>query len=225
MQREEFKLEMEKVNECKKWYYEMLAGRVIQSLERNNIPAIYTKTKEEAVEKALSLIPKGSKVGYGGSLTLKQTGMIRALRNGDFHFIDRSKPDISQEENERLFKESLLADVFLMSTNALTEDGKLVNIDAAGNRVAALSYGPSKVIIIAGVNKIVADHEAAIRRIKKYVTPIHAKRRDRPFPCAEIGTCVDCHMKERWCNIVTVIEHQRHAERITVIISGEELGI
>ncbi|UCE98454.1 MAG: lactate utilization protein [Dehalococcoidia bacterium] len=203
----------------------MQAGRVIKSLERNNIPAIYIKTKEEAVEKALSLIPKGSKVGHGGSLTLKQIGIIDALRAGDFRFIDFTKPEINQEEREKLFKESLLADVFLMSTNALTLDGKLVNIDGNGNRVAALSYGPSKVIIVAGVNKIVVDYEAAIQRIKNYVTPIHAKRRDRPLPCAETGSCVDCRVELRSCNIVTIIEHQRRTDRITVIICGEELGI
>ena len=220
MQQEELSPEMKKAIESEEWYHEMQAGKVIKSLEKNNIPAIYTKTKEEAVEKALSLIPKGSKVGYGGSLTLKQIGIMDALRTGDFHFLDRSKPELTEEENTKLLKESLLVDVFLMSTNALTMDGKLVNIDGTGNRVAALSYGPSKVIIITGVNKIVTDYEAAMQRIKNYVTPIHARRRDRPLPCAETGTCVDCRTKLRACNIVTIIERQRWPDRITVIICG-----
>lgn len=215
----------EKAIKSKEWYKETLTGRVIDSLQRNNMTGFYTKTKEEAVEKALSLIPKGSKVGYGQSLTLEQTGIMDALAKGDFHFLDRRKPELSKDEVERLRRESLLADVFLMSTNALTTDGKLVNIDGHGNRVAALIYGPSKVIIIAGVNKIVSDQEAAIQRIKNYVAPLHAWRRGRPLPCAKTGTCVDCRAPRRMCNIVTIIEHQRQKGRITVIICGEELGL
>ena len=225
MQQRDLDLEMEKVVEAKEWYNETLAGKVINSLEKNNMTGIYTKTKEEAVEKAFSLIPEGSKVTHGGSLTLEQLGIPDGLRKGDFHFIDRRKPGASEDEIERLRGESMLADVFLMSTNALTMDGKLVNIDGTGNRVALLSYGPSKVIIIAGINKIVPDQEAAMQRLKNYVAPIHARRRDRPLPCAKTGTCVDCRVAERFCNIVTTIENQRQKNRITVIICGEELGL
>ncbi|MFC1978243.1 lactate utilization protein [Chloroflexota bacterium] len=225
MQQRDLDLEMEKVVEAEEWYKETLAGKVIDSLEKNNMTGIYTKTKEEAVEKALSLIPKGSKIGHGGSLTLRQIGIPDALRKGDFHFIDRRQPGLSEDEIEKLRRESLLSDVFLMSTNALTMDGKLVNIDGIGNRVAALSYGPSKVIIIAGTNKIVPDQEAAMQRVKNYVAPIHARRRDHTLPCVKTGTCVDCRVAERSCNVVTTIEHQRQKDRITVIICGEELGL
>ena len=225
MRRGNLNPEIEKVTESKEWYKEMLAGRAINSLEKNNMTGIYAKTKEEATEKALSLIPSGSKVGHGGSLTLQQIGIADTLRKGDFQFLDRRAPGLSEEESERLRRESLLSDVFLMSTNALTMDGKLVNIDGIGNRVAALSYGPSKVIVIAGINKIVPDQEAAIQRIKNYVTPLHARRRDLPLPCAKTGTCVDCRTVQRMCNIVTIIEHQRQKDRITVIICGEELGL
>ena len=225
MQQRDLDREMEKVVEAKEWYNETLAGKVINSLEKNNMTGIYTKTKEEAAEKAFSLIPEGSKVTHGGSLTLEQLGIPDRLRKGDFHFIDRRKPGASEDEIEKLRGESMLADVFLMSTNALTMDGKLVNIDGTGNRVALLSYGPSKVIIIAGINKIVPDQEAAMQRLKNYVAPIHARRRDRPLPCAKTGTCVDCRVAERFCNIVTTIENQRQKNRITVIICGEELGL
>ncbi len=217
--------EMERASESIEWYKEVLASKVISSLEKNNMTGIYVKTREEALRKALSLIPEGSRVGYGGSLTLEQIGVIDVLRKGNFHLYDRGKPKLSEDEIERLRKESLLADVFLMSTNALTIDGKLVNIDGYGNRVAALSYGPSKVIIVTGVNKIVPDQESAIRRIKDYVAPIHARRRNRPLPCAKTGNCVDCRATLRSCNILTVIEHQRQKDRITVIICGEKLGL
>ncbi|MFC1937974.1 lactate utilization protein [Chloroflexota bacterium] len=225
MQQKYLNPEVEKATEAEEWYKETLAGRVINSLEKNNMTAIYVKTKEEALEKALSMIPKGSEVGHGGSLTLEQIGMMDALRKGDFRFIDRRKPGLSEDEMDRLRRDSLLTDVFLMSTNALTIDGKLVNIDGTGNRVAALCYGPSKVIIIAGINKIVPDQEAAIQRIKNYVTPIQVKRQGHVSPCAKTGMCIDCHMAQRACNIVTIIEHQRQKDRITVIICGEELGL
>lgn len=219
--------EMDKVAETREWYKETLAGKVIGSLEKNNMRGIYVETKEEALERALSLIPIGSKVGVGGSLTLEEIGMIDALRKRNFRFIDSRNTELNEEKKDELRRESILADVFIMSTNALTMDGKLVNIDGFGNRVAALSYGPSKVIIVAGINKIVPDQEAAIQRIKNYVCPIHARRRDRPIPCGEAGKCVDCRAPQRFCNVVTIIECQyKHKnDRITVIICGEELGI
>lgn len=217
--------QMEKLVETKHWYNEMLAGRVIKSLEKNSMNGIYVQTKEEVLEKVISLIPEGSKVGTGGSLTLDQIGVKDMLRKGNFSFIDRNLPGLSEEESHQMRRDSLHADVFLTSTNALTMDGKLVNIDGTGNRVAAISYGPTKVIVVAGINKIVTDLEAAIRRIKDYVTPLHARRRDRSVPCAKAGVCVDCKIPERSCNIVTIIEHQRHKDRITIIIVGEELGL
>ncbi|MFC1939083.1 lactate utilization protein [Chloroflexota bacterium] len=216
---------MGKLAETREWYKETLAGRVIKSLEKNNMAGLYVRTKEEALDKVISLIPEGSKIGFGGSLSLDQIGVKDVLREGNYHFIDRNLPGLSGDEIDRLRKESLLADVFLTSTNALTMDGKLVNIDGYGNRVAAISFGPGRVIVVAGINKMVPDLEAAMRRIKDYVTPIHAGRRNRPVPCAKTGVCVDCHAPQRLCNIVCIIEGQRRKDRMTVIIVGEELGL
>ncbi|MFC1820725.1 lactate utilization protein [Thermodesulfobacteriota bacterium] len=217
--------QMEKLAQTKHWYNEMLAGRVIKSLEKNNMTGLYVQTKNEALEKVISLIPEGSKVGTGGSLSLDQIGIKDVLRTGNYNFIDRNLPELGEDEAQQMRRDSLFADVFLTSTNALTMDGKLVNIDGIGNRVAAISFGPDKVIVVVGINKIVTDQETAIRRIKDYVTPLHAKRRDRSVPCAKTGVCVDCKIPERLCNIVTIIEHQRQRDRITIIIVGEELGI
>ncbi|MFC1874312.1 lactate utilization protein [Chloroflexota bacterium] len=219
--------QIDKLAETMEWYKEELARKLIESLEKNNISGFYVGTGEEALEKLLGLIPTGSKVGHGGSLTLEQIGAIEALRKGNYDFMDRRRPGISEEEHHRLRKESLFADVFLMSTNALTMDGKLVNIDGIGNRLAALIFGPNKVIIIAGINKVVPDMDAAINRIKNYVAPIHARRGDRPLPCAKTGNCINCHAPERFCNALVTIEHQyqRNKDRITVIIVGEELGL
>ncbi|MBI4303986.1 MAG: lactate utilization protein [Chloroflexi bacterium] len=216
---------MAELDEARGWYNETLANAAVASLEKNNIPAFYVKTKEEAREKVLSLIPPGSTVGHGGSLTLRQAGIFQAIRSGNYHFLDRERPGITEEEVNALRKESLGSDIFLLSANAVTMDGKLVNVDGTGNRLAALIYGPRKVIVVAGINKVVPNVEAAWERIRNFVTPVHARRGGRNVPCAKIGRCVDCKVPGRMCNAEVTIDFQRDKNRITVIIVGEELGI
>jgi hypothetical protein len=206
---------------------EKIVQETIKALAKNNIHACYVETVEEACKKVISLIPEGSKVGHGGSLTLQQLGIMEVLRKGNYNFIDRYIPDISEDRKYELRRESLLADVFLMSTNALTKEGQLVDLDGSGDRVAALIFGPSKVIVVAGINKIVANIEAAVDRIKNYVAPIHAKRGNRDLPCAKEGKCVDCHAPKRFCNALVIIEHQylKTKDRLMVVIVGQELGL
>jgi len=215
------------VEKSKKWHNELIANRAIESLSKNNINGYYVETADAACKNILDLIPLNSKVGYGGSLTLNQIGIKEKLRNTNYNFIDRHSPEINEEENHKLRKESLLSDVFLTSTNAITLEGQLVNIDGVGSRVAAMIFGPSKIIIVAGINKIVPDVKAAIFRIKNYVAPIHAKRRDKKLPCAQTGYCMNCHSPERFCNTLVVTEHQylKNKERLSVIIVGQELGL
>jgi len=207
------------------WYGRTLAERVISALEQNNMQGMYAETGEEALQRTLELVPKGSSVGLGGSLTLDQIGAVEALRKGDYHLIDTRNPGLSEAERDKLDKQALVSDVYLTSTNAVTLDGKLVNVDGQGNRVAAMIFGPSRIIVVAGVNKIVPTQEAALQRIKDYVGPIHARRRDRPLPCAKSGKCSDCRAPLRFCNVTGIIENQRKKDRITVIICGERLGI
>ncbi len=211
----------------RKWHKELIARKTIQSLENNNIAALYAETADDACLQVLHRIPEGSKVGYGGSLTLDQLGLKETIRKGKYNLLYRQLYGMSEDEQDKVRRESLFSDVFLMSTNALTMEGHLVNIDGIGNRVAALIFGPPKIIVISGVNKIVPDYEAAVYRIKNHVAPIHAKRRNKNLPCAETGFCVNCHSPERFCNALVVIEHQylKNKDRITVVIVGEELGI
>jgi hypothetical protein len=211
----------------RKWHREVVARKTIQSLEKNNIAGLYAETAEDACLQVLQRIPEGSRVGYGGSLTLDQIGLKETLRKGNYDLLYRQFYGMSEDEQDRVRRDSLFSDVFLMSTNALTMEGHLVNIDGIGNRVAALIFGPPKVIVIAGINKIVPDYEAAVYRIKNHVAPIHAKRRNRDLPCAKAGFCVNCHSPERFCNALVVIEHQylKIKDRITVVIVGQELGI
>ena len=217
----------QKLVESKKWFNSKLAEKGVRALKQNNIDALIVENENDACQKIINLIPAGSKIGYGRSLTLEQIGIKKILSNGGYNFIDFLKPGLSEIEKERLCKKSLLADVFLMSTNALSLDGHLVNIDGRGNRVAALIYGPSRVIIVAGINKIVADDQTAINRIKNYVAPIHARRRNKHVPCATVGECVNCHAHDRSCNALVIIEHQyfKYKDRIKVIIVKKELGL
>ncbi|MBI5969220.1 MAG: lactate utilization protein [Deltaproteobacteria bacterium] len=199
--------------------------QVLQSLRKNQIDALYVANRQEAVKEILALIPEGSTVGYGGSLTLDELGIKEVLQKGNYKYIDRGRPGISPEEMFTLRRECLLADVFLCSTNALTRDGKLVNIDGVGNRLAALTFGPKKVIVVAGLNKIVDDVEKGLTRIRSHVAPLHARRRGWKVPCAQTGTCMDCRSPDRICNILSVVEFQREKGRLTVVLVGQSLGL
>jgi L-lactate utilization protein LutB len=204
---------------------QVLVQEVLQSLIKNRFEALYVSSREEAREKILAMIPTGASVGYGGSLTLDELGIKDVLKKGNYQFIDRGRSESSAEELFKLRRESLLSDVFLCSTNALTKDGKLVNIDGIGNRLAALTFGPKKVIVVAGLNKVVDDVEEGLKRIRNSVAPLHARRRGWKVPCANTGYCMDCRSADRICGTITITEFQREKGRLTVILVGESLGL
>ena len=205
---------------------------LIERLAGNNIPAFYVENRNEALAKVMSMIPQGSVVGLGDSVTLKQIGVIDALENGDYVFLNPWKPGISFEKNIELKRRALTSDVFVTGTNALTLDGKIVNVDALGNRVAAMLFGPKKVIIVVGINKIVENVEEALDRIRDTAAPLNVKRHPEfdPAPqCGETGVCDDCSSPWRICNKTVIIERQYDNDKyrpvITVIIVGKELGL
>lgn len=205
---------------------------LIGTLKKNNIPAQYVESKEEALDCVMSMIPEGSVVGFGDSLTLKQIGVVDALTKGNYTFLNPWKPGTSLEESVRIKKRALTSDVFVTGTNALTLDGKIVNIDGQGNRVAAMIFGPDTVIIVVGINKIVENLEAALKRIKEKAAPANVKRHtdfDPMPPCGTTGVCSDCLSPWRICNKTVIIERQYNNSKykpvITVVIVGEELGI
>jgi hypothetical protein len=206
--------------------------QVIKRLGKNNISAFYVKNRKEAFEKVMAMIPKGSVVGYGDSLTLKQIGVVDALEKGDYTFLNPWKPGTSVEENIMLKRKALTSDIFVSGTNALTLDGKIVNVDGHGNRVAAMLFGPKKVIIVIGINKIVTNLEEALKKIKHKTAPLNVKRHpnfDPMPPCGINGVCSDCSSPWRICNKTVIIEREYNNNKykpiITVIIIGEELGI
>ncbi|UCE65119.1 MAG: lactate utilization protein [Candidatus Zixiibacteriota bacterium] len=205
---------------------------LIERLAGNNIPAFYVDNGKQALAKVMSMIPEGRVVGFGDSLTLRQIGVIDALETGNYTFLNPWKPGISFEKNIELKRKALTSDVFVTGTNAITMDGKIVNVDALGNRVAAMLFGPKKVIIVVGINKIVKNVEEALDRIRETAAPLNVKRHPEfdPAPqCGETGVCDDCTSPWRICNKTVIIERQYDNDKyrpvITVIIVGEELGL
>lgn len=198
--------------------------KVIQNLEKNNMNGYYVKSKDGVIEKIQELISEGQVVGCGGSMTLFECGVIDHLRSGRYEFLDRYKEGLSREDMKKVFRQSFLADAYVSSTNALTEDGELYNVDGNGNRVAAMLYGPDKVIVVCGYNKIVKNVDEAIERTKSIAAPANAIRLNRNTPCAKVGHCMDCKSEDRICCEYTLIKRQVMKGRIHVIIIGEDTG-
>lgn len=202
-----------------------LAGeRVVKALQSRHFEACYCATKAEALQKALSYIPEGSSVGWGGSVSVEEIGLKEAVRGPKYKAIDRDAVS-DPAEKTRLMKQCLSADVFLMGTNALTQDGELVNIDGTGNRLAAMCFGPDSVIVIAGINKLAPDLDTAIARARSVAAPINAARfPGLDTPCAKTGLCGNCRSENCICNQILITRNSRPAGRIKVIVVGEELG-
>jgi len=206
--------------------------QLIQRLGENNIAAVYVENSSDALERVMSMIPEGSVVGFGDSLTLRQIGAVDALEDGNYTFLNPWRTGTSPEENVRIKKRALTSDVFVTGTNALTLDGKIVNVDGHGNRVAAMLFGPDKVIIVVGVNKIVENVEEALKKIRERTAPLNVRRHpdfDPMPPCGATGVCSDCSSPWRICNKTVIIEREYNNDKykpvITVVIVGEELGI
>lgn len=198
--------------------------KTLTALKSNNMDAYFVNTKEEALKKTSELLNDGDTVAVGGSMTLFETGIIDLLRNGKYSFLDRYEKGLSRDEIDKIFHDSLSADAYLVSSNAITEDGELYNVDGNGNRVAAMIYGPKSVIVIAGINKIVNDREAAVERVKSIAAPANAERLSCKTPCTKTGECMNCKTDARICCSYVFLGKQRVKNRIKVILVGEELG-
>ncbi len=206
------------------WHNETLGQKVVQALQKNYFDAIYFPNRSEAAEYVLKYISNGSKVGFGGSVTIKELGIAEKALERGAKILDHNQPGLTAEEKNDIRRQQLTSDLFLCSTNAVTLDGYLVNIDGAGNRVAAMTFGPKKVIIVAGVNKITADVHTALKRIQNVASPKNNKRLNTSNPCAVSGLCSDCQSKARTCRIYSIMKRKPLFSDITVVIVGEELG-
>lgn len=203
--------------------YEHTAAAVIRNLEKRNITGYYCATKEEARNKILSLMPEGSSITWGGTETMSQLGIFDVIREKNYELIDRATAK-TPEESRALYGRMVCADYFLASTNAITLDGELVNIDGNSNRVACIAYGPSHVIIAAGMNKLAADLDTAMARVRTFACPPNAIRVGASTPCAATGVCSDCLSPDCICCQTLITRKSRHNGRIIVILVGEELG-
>ena len=176
------------------WIKSKKVTRTMENLEKHNMEAYYVQDENELIKKISEFTKEGETVAVGGSMTLFETGVIDYLKNGNFNFLDRYKDGISGEELKEVYRKSFFADSYFASSNAITENGELYNVDGTGNRVAAMIYGPDKVILVVSTDKIVKDLEAAINRNQEYSAPGNAKRLNRKTPCAKVGYCMDCSL-------------------------------
>ncbi len=210
--------------EPKQKYYQKRAEVAVKNLRSRHYEAYFCETKEQALEKALELIPQGATVGWGGALSAKQIGLLDAMNKGPYNAIDRDQTP-NRTEREKAMKRCLLADVFITGANAISLDGQMVNIDGNGNRVAAIVYGPESIIVIAGMNKVMDTLEAAMIRARTIAAPMNKQRFAQQTPCEITGTCADCKSEGCICNQILITRNSKPAGRIKVILVGEDLGL
>jgi hypothetical protein len=212
------------MNPLKEWHNQTIAAKTVAALRKNNFQAAYYKTGPEAVEAILKLIPADATVGVGGSATVGELGLPEALAGRGNTVFNHNQPGLSPEQKLAMRHSQLTCDVFLTSANAITSDGRLVNTDGTGNRVAAMIFGPKLVIVVAGINKIAGDLAAAERRVQTQAAPLNNKRLNLPNPCVKTGECMDCQGPTRICNVTTVMHRRPSLTEMQVIIVGEDLG-
>ncbi len=213
------------MNKIKQWHNGLKAKRMADILTKKHYDVHSVETLDEAKRLILSMIPEGASVALGGSTALGDMGFVEEMRNGKYKFFDRYEPGKKFiPDVVEIHRQSLLADYYLTGTNAVTENGELVNIDCTGNRVAAMIFGPKRVIIVVGVNKFVKDIDAAFVRLRE-IAPLNVKRIGHTTPCAETGKCEDCDCKGRMCNYTTIIHNGWKFEgRISVVIVADDIG-
>lgn len=208
----------------KKEHYQILAERMIEKLKLRGMEGYYAATREDALSLVKErFLTKGVSVAWGGSMTLQETGIMDYLKQSECVLYDRMAPQTPEEQRE--MKANMInADYFLMSTNAITLDGELVNIDGFANRVSFLCYGPDNVLVIAGMNKVASDVEDAVKRVRNIASPPNALRLNKNTPCAKTGRCGDCFAEDCICSQIVVTRRSGVKGRIKVILVGEELG-
>jgi len=199
---------------------ELLAQKVIKGLASRNMTGYYAENREAALKMALELIPKGSVATMGGGMSVHEIGLVDALKAGNYTFIDRDE----MEDKRAAMLAAYDADVFLASSNAITEDGILVNIDGNSNRVSAIAQGPKMVLLIVGMNKVCSDVDGAMKRARNVAAPINAQRFGLTTPCAKTGSCMNCKSIDTICCQFLITRFSRHPGRIRVILVNDSLG-
>ena len=212
------------MDNVKLWHNETVGLRVIEALKKNGFKAAYLKSSKEARDYVGKEIEPGMEVAFGGSMTIKSLGIQELAKEKNAIILDHGDSNLSSEERLKVMRKELTSDLFLSSSNAVTINGELVNIDGAGNRVAAITFGPKKVILVVGINKITENLDSAFQRLKLTACPQNNKRLNKDNPCTKVGYCVECNSDSRICRIYSVIKRKPSASDITVVIVGENLG-
>ncbi|MBS3767838.1 MAG: lactate utilization protein [Candidatus Cloacimonetes bacterium] len=212
------------MTEYVEWYNDLQISKAKQALEKNGFLVEVFSSGEQARDEFLARIDKKKSIGIGGSTTIKEIGLFQHLLNNDYNIINPYVPDLTREEIFTIRRKTLMADYLITSSNAVTLQGELVNVDGYSNRVAGIMFGPKKVYLFIGKNKIVYDMEAGIDRVFNYAAPINAKRLHKNTPCVETGVCEDCNSEDRICNNLTVTMKQSIKDRINIFLINEDLG-
>ena len=207
----------------KKEAYAKTAAGIIRNLEKRNMEGYYFENSKDMVAAILEMMPQNSIISWGGSASVTESGMMDALKAGSYTLIDRMAAK-TPEESREIFSKTVMSDYYFCSSNAITLDGELVNIDGNGNRVACIIQGPAHVMMIVGMNKVVKNVEDGVNRVRTCACPPNAMRLNMKTPCAVTGRCADCYSPECFCNQIVVTRRSRHAGRIKVFLVGEELG-
>lgn len=212
------------MQEVHSWHSEALGKQAAASLVKNGFTAEYFDNREHLIKAVEALFVPGMSIGCGGSMTIRELGILDRARECGCTILDHNAPGIDADTRMNILRQQLTSDLFISSTNALTLDGELVNVDGNGNRVAALSFGPKKVLVIAGINKIVSTLDDALARIELTASPKNNKRLNKPNPCTKSGYCMDCDAETRICRIYSILKRKPAASDFTVFIVGEVLG-
>jgi len=217
---------MSRTEELNDWAYGKKCEKAVENLNKNGFGALYCQTSEEVFHYILNEAAEAKSVGFGGSLSVSDLKLADKLKGMGKEILNHSAPDLTGEEKLAIMRRQLTCDLFLAASNAVTLSGALVNIDGNGNRAAAMFFGPKKVIVVVGRNKLVdGSIEDAVRRIKSFASPPNAKRLDLATPCATTGFCSDCDSPQRICRVTTVIEKKPRNTDIRVLVVNEEMGL
>lgn len=207
----------------KKQAFQSAAENIIKNLKKRNMEGFFFEDSASCVKAILDMMEKGSVIGWGGSQSVVECGLMDAIQGEKYTLIDRMTAK-TPEESRNLFAKTVMADYYLMSTNAITMDGELINIDGNGNRIACLIHGPRHVILVVGMNKLVSNVEDGYRRVRDIATPANTKRLNKNTPCFHTGRCGDCLSPDCICNQIVITRRSGHTGRIKIFFVAEELG-
>ena len=212
------------MNPVEEWHARALGEAACAALMKNGFEAVYAETGAKALAMLEAIAKPGLKVGFGGSMTLRGLGLPERFRELGAEVLDHNAPGLSPEDKLSILRAQLTCDLFISGSNAVTLDGEIVNVDGNGNRVAALTFGPKKTVVVVGVNKLVRDLDEAFDRIETRASPMNNKRLETSNPCVKTGVCADCHGERRLCRVYQILSRRPLLSDFTVIIVGEELG-